>query len=120
MCCDRCALWFHADCIGLAEQPGDAELWLCPFCTAAQQQEDEDATKGAWGLELNFLAQRACWEQRGPRDDANVWRGGRSVSLGGKCDRRRYSSSSPKPPRSSRSRRRLGRGSELSWPVRLS
>ena len=52
-------------------------------------------------LELNFLAQRACWEQRLPRDDANVWKGGRSVRLGGKCDRRPCCSSSPRRSRRS-------------------
>ena len=60
--------------------------WLCPFCVRdAEKKEEGNDDRTKFQLELNFLAQRVYYEQGLSCEELNVWKGGRSVGVGGSC-----------------------------------
>ena len=51
----------------------------------AEKKEEGNDDRTKLQLELNFLAQRVYYEQGLSCEELNVWKGGRSVGVGGSC-----------------------------------
>ena len=51
----------------------------------AEKKEEGNDDRTKLQLELNFLAQRVYYEQGLACEELNVWKGGRSVGVGGSC-----------------------------------